>query len=148
MTSSLLDRRRVVITGGANGIGAAVAERFAYLGASGVVLDLPSALRGSCPAGWSEAPLDVTDEQSMETAMALAVDRLGGIDGVVAAAGVVPSWQHLADLDLTDFDRVLAINAHGVASAIKHAAPLLANDSTITVVASLNSWRGDPNIMS
>jgi NAD(P)-dependent dehydrogenase (short-subunit alcohol dehydrogenase family) len=67
---------------------------------------------------------------------------------VVAAAGVVPSWQRPADLDLDDFERVLAINVLGVAATIKHATPLLGAGSTITVVASLNSWRGDPNITS
>lgn len=80
--------------------------------------------------------------------MRAAGEALGGLDAVVAAAGVVPSWQRPADLDLDDFERVLAVNVLGVAATIKHAAPLLAAGGAITVVASLNSWRGDPNITS
>jgi NAD(P)-dependent dehydrogenase (short-subunit alcohol dehydrogenase family) len=151
MTASagtLLSGRRVIVTGGANGIGAVVARRFAEMGARGAVLDLPAALSGERPQGWHAVPVDVREEDSVRTALAESARALDGIDAVVAAAGVVPSWQHPADMDMTDFDRVFSINARGVACTVKHASPLLGTDSTITVVASLNSWRGDPNITS
>lgn len=144
---TLLAGRRVVITGGANGIGAVVARRFAELGARGVVLDLPSAVADP-PDGWESAHIDVRDEDSTRAAVAESVRLLGGIDAVVAAAGVVPSWQQPAEMDLADFDRVLAVNARGVACTVKHVAPVLGPGATITVIASLNSWRGDPNILS
>lgn len=140
--------RRALVTGGANGIGAAVAAKFADLGASGVVADLATALPASPPADWGTVAADVRDEQSVAAAVRTADGALGGLDAVVAAAGVVPSWQGLDDLDLDDFERVLAVNVLGVAATIKHVAPLLGSGSTITVVASLNSWRGDPNITS
>jgi NAD(P)-dependent dehydrogenase (short-subunit alcohol dehydrogenase family) len=146
--SAPLASRRALVTGGANGIGAAVAARFADLGASGVIVDLASSLPASPPAGWGTAAADVRDEQSVAAAVRAAGEALGGLDAVVAAAGVVPSWQRPSDLDLDDFERVLAINVLGVAATIKHAAPLLGAGSTIAVVASLNSWRGDPNITS
>lgn len=143
----LLAGRHAVITGGASGIGAAVAQRFAELGAKGVVLDLPTALvSAKVPAGWHALPADVRDEASMRDAFADAVRLLTHVDAVVAAAGVVPGWARPAELDLDDLDQVLAVNVRGVACTIKYAAPRLSDGATITVVASLNSWRGDPNI--
>ncbi len=144
---ALLGGRRIVVTGGASGIGAAVVERFEQLGARCAVLDLPAALDGRTDARPLVAA-DVTDETGLSDAITAAVHHLGGLDGVVACAGIVPSWQRTADLDLADFDRVLAVNVRGLAATIKHAAPLLGMGGTVVAVASLNSWKGDPNISS
>jgi NAD(P)-dependent dehydrogenase (short-subunit alcohol dehydrogenase family) len=141
----LLDGRRALITGGGNGIGAAVAARFAEFGAGGVVLDLPG-VAVDPPRGWSAVAADVRDEAGVDDAVVTAHTRLGGMDTVVAAAGVVPGWQRADELDLADLERVLAINVVGVAATLKHVAPLLTTGATITVIGSLNSWRGDPNI--
>lgn len=148
MTALELAGRRALVTGGASGIGAATAARLAELGATGVIVDLASALPGYPPAGWHELAADVRDEHSVATAVRAAADALDGLDAVVAAAGVVPSWQRVAELDLADFERVMAINVLGVAATVKHVASQLGDGATITVVGSLNSWRGDPNIAS
>ncbi len=143
--SGLLAGRRVLVTGGASGIGAQVVSTFAAMGATGVVLDLPAASTGAT-GDWPVIAADVTDENSVATAIAAAVAQLGGLDAVVAAAGIVPPWRRPAEEDLHQLDRVLAVNVRGVLATIKHAAPRLGADGTITVVGSLNSWRGDPNI--
>jgi NAD(P)-dependent dehydrogenase (short-subunit alcohol dehydrogenase family) len=123
----------VLVTGGASGIGAAVVERFAREGATGLVLDL-----GESPV-WPTKRVDVRDE----TALRAALDD-ASFDVVVAAAGIVPPWSPIADLDLTRWDDVFAVNARGVAATLKHAR--VKDGGAIVVVASLNAWRGDPNL--
>lgn len=100
------------------------------------------------PKGWQVKAADVRDEDEVAAAVQAAASAHGGLDAVVAAAGVVPAWQLTAELDMADFARVLDINVLGVAATVKHVAPLLSDGASITVVASLNSWKGDPNIPS
>lgn len=132
---SLLARRRALVTGGASGIGAAIVARFAAEGAVGIVLDVAEA---TPPDGWAARRVDLRDETK------LAIDE--PLDIVVAAAGIVPPWSRIADLDLAQWDEVFAVNARGVAATLKHAAPHVRDGGAIVVIASLNSWRGDPNL--
>jgi NAD(P)-dependent dehydrogenase (short-subunit alcohol dehydrogenase family) len=143
----LLNGRRALVTGGGRGIGAETVATFASMGCRGVAVDLPGT-PWELPPGWTSVEADVTDESQVHNAVTRAVSDLGGIDAVVAAAGVVPAWQSPEELDLADFDRVLAINAGGVASVLKHVSEHLAEGASIVVVGSLNSWRGDPHIWS
>jgi NAD(P)-dependent dehydrogenase (short-subunit alcohol dehydrogenase family) len=129
----------VLVTGGASGIGAAIVARFACEGAVGTVVDVSPP---SLPDGWTFARADVRDEAELAAAIT------GSLDVVVAAAGIVPPWSPVAELDLEAFEAVMAVNVRGVAATIKYAARALRDDGAIVVVGSLNSWRGDPNITS
>jgi len=139
----LLAGRRVLVTGGARGLGAEIARTFAAHGADVSVIDLGTAE----DSPWPCRSADVRDEAALQAAVgALAGAR--PFDGLVAAAGVVPSWQEPEALDLEDYDRVMAVNARGLAASIKLVAPTMAAGSTIVAIGSLNSWKGDPNLLS
>lgn len=136
---TLLSGRAVAVTGGAQGIGAAVVRRFAAEGAHGTVLDVRDA---DVPASWTSVRVDVRDA----TALAAALDAAGPVDVLVAAVGIVPGWRATAELDLDEWDEVFRVNVRSMAATIKHAH--VVDGGTIVAIGSLNSWRGDPNIAS
>ena len=98
--------RRAVVTGGANGIGAATAARLADYGAAVVVLDIE---RPSGPGDCVVA--DLSDRAAVIRAADEATRLLGGVDVLVNCAGVsLPS--RIAELDLDSYDTTLAVNLH------------------------------------
>jgi NAD(P)-dependent dehydrogenase (short-subunit alcohol dehydrogenase family) len=138
--------KTAVVTGGATGIGAEIARLFAAAGAGGAVLDLTAA--ADRPEGWLAVEADVRDEASVREAFEAIRTELQAVDVLVAAAGIVPPWSSTATLDLAEWDDVLAVNARGVAAALLHALPLMRDGGSIVVIASLNSWKGDPNLIA
>jgi 3alpha(or 20beta)-hydroxysteroid dehydrogenase len=134
--------KSAVVTGGASGIGLAIARGYAQAGARGVVLDLHAPAAGVLPAGWTSVAVDVRDDASVATAMA----SLGRIDVLALAAGIVPPWRGLTGFDADEWDNVMRVNVAGVASALAHAIASLRDGAAVVAVASLNSWRGDANI--
>lgn len=140
-----LEGSRALVTGGANGIGAAIVERFAQAGATGLSLDLEPSQ--ALPEGWSGLNVDVRSESQLAEACHRATDALGGpLDLLVTAAGVVPPWRGISELDLDAWDDLFAINVRGVVATLKHAAPLMNDAGAVIVIGSLNSWRGDGHI--
>lgn len=144
-----LDGCVALITGGSRGLGLAMAGRLAAAGATGSVLDLPREADGArLPAGFGLIAGDVCDEAGVAAAVRTVMDRHGRIDVVVANAGVVPPWRETADLDMAEWDRVMAVNVRGVAATLKHAAPAMAaRGGTIVVTASINAFLAHPRQM-
>jgi len=139
--------RRALVTGAATGIGAAIAARFAVAGAQGVSVDVAPPI--SLPTGWRAMTTDVRREDEVAQACGEAARQLGGkLDVLVAAAGIVPPWRHLNELDLDEWDEVFAVNVRGIAATLKYASPLIADGGAIVAIASLNAWRGDPHLAS
>jgi NAD(P)-dependent dehydrogenase (short-subunit alcohol dehydrogenase family) len=100
-----LDSRAAVVTGGANGIGAAIARRLADAGARVLVLDLEET--GAFPA----LRADLADREAVIAAAASATERLGRVDILVNCAGAT-SIAPLTELDLAEYHRILAVNLH------------------------------------
>jgi 3alpha(or 20beta)-hydroxysteroid dehydrogenase len=119
--------RKALVTGGARGLGAGMAEALARAGAGVVIGDIRQDL-GEATAdaikksGGNAAflPLDVTDEGSWERAVEGTIAELGGLDILVNNAGVEISGL-VVDLDPDDIRRMLEVNVLGSALGIKHA---------------------------
>lgn len=142
---SLLQRRVALVTGGARGLGRAVAASFSQAGASGLRGDLAGAIAEAPEVeGFDLVACDVTDEASIAAAIEGAVARFGRLDCVVANAGLVPPWSETEALDLDLWHRVMAVNAAGVAATLKHAVPALraSGGGSIVVMASVNAVSG------
>jgi len=117
----------VFITGGARGIGAEVARRLRDKGAKLVLTDLDKAELSALAAELGQdqvltAVADVRDLAAMQAAAAQAVERFGGIDVVVANAGVI-SYGSVLQVDPEAFKRVLDINVLGVFNTVRAALP-------------------------
>jgi meso-butanediol dehydrogenase/(S,S)-butanediol dehydrogenase/diacetyl reductase len=112
-----LKDKRVLITGGASGIGAATAARFLEEGSQVCILDRDAAaceaVRHQLP-GISEAIIaDVTDLMQVEAALAEAVRAIGGVDVLINNAGI--SIRHnFLDITPEEWDKVIAVNLTGV----------------------------------
>lgn len=122
------DGRVALITGGANGIGQGVVERFAAAGYRVAIADVDSeageALRETLESGGGEAifhPTDVADEAQVAAAIQAAVEAWGTLDFVLNNAGIVGRGTWIEELETEDLDRVLAINLKGPFYVCKHA---------------------------
>jgi len=104
--------RRVLVTGGASGIGAACVDRFQNDGCRVAALDRNAALVALSGAEVTLA-CDVTDADAVTDAVDRAAKELGGLDVVVAAAGIAGRGT-VANTEPADWDDVLAVNLRGV----------------------------------
>lgn len=144
-----LHNKRVLITGGASGIGAATAERFLGEGSRVSILDRDRAAREAISArldGLAGAyHADVSDPTQVQAAFDIAAETMGGVDVVINNAGI--SIRH-AFLDITpeEWNRVLATNLTGVFHVAQTAARHMTERSggVILNTASTNGLTGYP----
>jgi NAD(P)-dependent dehydrogenase (short-subunit alcohol dehydrogenase family) len=109
--------KTALVTGAASGIGAACVARFSEEGATVAGLDVQDRPAGSAAAGWWLT--DVRDEAAVERAVSEVADRLGRIDVLVNAAGVL-SIGAADEMDQAEWDRVIGINLTGTWLVSKH----------------------------
>lgn len=137
-----LDGRRVVVTGASSGIGAAVVRAAAGAGARVGLLarraDRLAALAEE--VGGHTAVADVTEESAVTRGVDELAGSLGGIDAVVAAAGVM----HLGAVGETDPERwreVFDVNVHGLLATARAALPHLGDGASWVTVSSMSGRR-------
>jgi NAD(P)-dependent dehydrogenase (short-subunit alcohol dehydrogenase family) len=114
----VFDRKVVVITGGCAGIGRALAMRLAQAGARVVIFDLQQQALDSLVQHLADhhnvealgVLCDVADAAAVAQAMALTVERFGGIDVLVNNAGITHR-SSFADTELAVFQRIMAIES-------------------------------------
>lgn len=150
MTATSLQGRVAIVTGGARGIGLAVAERLLADGARVALWDADAAaleIAARRLDGVLTSPVDVTDPASVEAARDAVTDRFGGFDIVVNSAGIAGPTVPTLDYPLDHWRRVVDVNLTGTFLVCKLLAPTMVGRDwgRIVNIASLAGKEGTPN---
>lgn len=120
-----LQGRRAIVTGGARGIGHAIAAALTRAGASVVVLDRMSAAEACADdIGACHLPVDLSDAEATTASMRTAIAELGGLDILVNNAGILV-LKPILETSLDDWDRVFAVNVRAMLVTTQAAVPAL-----------------------
>ena len=145
--------RRAVVTGGAEGFGRAIAERFLRSGASVSLWDVNRELVARtaselAPLGpVHHAIVDISDHAQVELATAETVAQYSGIDILIANAGLTgpnaPAWEYPID----DWRRVVEVNLLGTFYCCRTVVPIMRrqNYGRIVMISSVAGKDGNPN---
>ncbi len=142
-----LNGKVALVTGGARGIGLGTGRALRSRGARVVVVDLnlEAAQRAAAELGDASQALglaaDVTDRGAMQRAVATTVEQFGGLDVVMANAGIAPRLATLRTMSTEGFDRVIDVNTMGVVRTVEVALPeIIRRRGHIVVVGSVYSF--------
>ena len=129
----MLNGKTALVTGASRGIGKAIAQKFAALGAQIVLLDLPDNGEGQRVSVCLQEEYkvkaafygcDVTDFEGVKTTIAAVKKEFGTIDILINNAGITKDGL-VAVMKESDFDDVLAVNLKGAFHLIRHVTPLM-----------------------
>lgn len=147
---SELEGKRVFVTGSGAGIGKAIATLFTQRGARVVVSDINADAAEQTAAEIGAAGVancDVTDEAQVQSAIAQAVEILGGLDVLVNNAGIAGATAPVADYPPDTWNAVIGVNLTGTFMVTQRAIPLLRQSpaASIIVMSSLAGRFGYAN---
>lgn len=149
--------KTAIVTGGARGIGLACAQALAKRGARIAIVDLDQTASNTAASQVSEDSFgiaaDVTDRAAMQQVVASVAEETGGVDLVIANAGIVSRGATLRAMSGEVADRVLAVNLNGVYNTALAALPQIAERRghivvTASVYAFVNGMGAAPYAMS
>ncbi len=154
----LLSERRVLVTGGARGLGLAFARSLGAAGASVVIADIRAELVEAAAATLRAEGLmahavvaDLANPASVEQCAARAVELLGGLDGLVNNAAVTDSGGKGADdISIETWDRVMTVNARGtwlMSRACRSALRASGRGAIVNLASDTALW-GAPNLLA
>jgi NAD(P)-dependent dehydrogenase (short-subunit alcohol dehydrogenase family) len=130
-----------LITGGGSGLGRSAARLLAERGARVVVADVDddggAATVGDCEAAGSDATYvrtDVTSDDEVATAVAMAVDTWGSLDVAINNAGINGPTKFVADYTPEEWNHVIAVNLNGIFHGIRHEVPQMVKQGAGAIV--------------
>src|SRR5689334_22216537 len=128
-TGGRLAGKVAIVTGGAQGQGAAISRHFVAEGARVVIADIADDEGKLLADELGEAALfvhlDISDEDSWKACVATAVEAFGPVTSLVNNAGIL-MFADVTTMPLEDFDRIFSINVRGCFLGIKTVAPVMA----------------------
>jgi len=143
-----LEGKAALVTGGARGIGQAIARRLAAEGADVALLDLsPDVIHASAELGAAfrvrslGLQADVTQKHSVESAIQQAVEAFGRLDIAANNAGVVQPMLDVVDTEDELVDQVISVNLRGVFNCARAAARQMVGQKSGTII-NMGSWFG------
>jgi NAD(P)-dependent dehydrogenase (short-subunit alcohol dehydrogenase family) len=144
----MLDERVAIVTGAAQGIGKAIADKLAQEGAAVVVADVNGeGAEAAAPAGGVGMRIDVSSEDDVRRMVDDTVERFGRLDVLVNNAAIVPfkAWD---EVDFAEWRRIMAVNLDGVFLTCRHGEKPMreAGYGRIVNVASNVVLAGTPNL--
>jgi len=137
-----LKNKVAVITGGASGIGLAMAKRFVKAGATVVIADLADKNNEATNIGATFCHVDVSDENSVINLLKFTFESIGPIDIIANNAGVCPEFKSLNEASQQDFEFAFKVNTLGVAFGLKHGPDYMNNGGSIINTSSLSGKIG------
>jgi 2-dehydro-3-deoxy-L-rhamnonate dehydrogenase (NAD+) len=138
-----------VVTGGASGLGLAIAQRFVTSGANVVIWDIngEAANAAAKTLGGSAVATDVSDADLVTQAVRSTLAITPSIDILINNAGITGPNMTMWDYAISDWNRVFAVNVHGVFHCCRAVVPLMRqrNYGRIVNIASVAGKEGNPN---
>ena len=139
--------QNAIVTGGSSGIGAAISERLATEGAKVVIWDIQLPDNKQKHARIDYIDVDVSDWQSIQTAIERSRKLIDKLDILVCSAGITGPNQTAWEYNISDWRNVFAINVNGTFFCNKICIPLMLENGfgRIINIASIAGKEGNPN---